>query len=84
MKSPFFPPPIEVDLRSPFFRHGPKGVFSRSGLVRLKCKSRLDGAIGWVTQIGNAGTVFLEVERDVERDVDVGQNGRPRGPQMLV
>lgn len=32
-----------------------------SGLVRLKCKSRLDGAIGWVTQIGNAGTVFLEV-----------------------
>jgi len=32
-----------------------------SGLVRLKCKSRLDGQIGWVTQIGNAGTVFLEV-----------------------
>ncbi|CAJ1377459.1 unnamed protein product [Effrenium voratum] len=33
----------------------------KSGLVRLKCKCRSDGTVGWVTAVGNAGTVFLEV-----------------------
>eukprot|EP00438_Fugacium_kawagutii_P002241 Skav227457 [mRNA] locus=scaffold2491:211824:225061:+ [translate_table: standard] len=32
-----------------------------SGLIRLKCKCRSDGAVGWVTAVGNAGTIFLEV-----------------------
>ncbi|CAE8604043.1 unnamed protein product, partial [Polarella glacialis] len=33
----------------------------KSGLVRLKCKAKSDGALGWVTIVGNAGTKFLEV-----------------------
>eukprot|EP00434_Breviolum_minutum_P011482 symbB.v1.2.010121.t1/scaffold658.1/size175746/11 len=33
----------------------------KSGLVRLKCKCRSDGAVGWATAVGNTGTVFLEV-----------------------
>ena len=35
----------------------------RSGLMRLKGKSREDGQVGWVTSVGNAGTIFLEVGR---------------------
>jgi len=31
-----------------------------SGLMRMKGKVRNDGAIGWVTAIGNTGAVFLE------------------------
>jgi len=33
----------------------------KSGLMRMKCKCRSDGASGWVTTVGNQGTVFLEV-----------------------
>mmetsp|Transcript_108929 Transcript_108929/g.274119 ORF Transcript_108929/g.274119 Transcript_108929/m.274119 type:complete len:783 (+) Transcript_108929:114-2462(+) len=33
----------------------------KSGLMRMKCKCRSDGATGWVTTVGNQGTVFLEV-----------------------
>eukprot|EP00913_Durusdinium_trenchii_P031993 g29966.t1 len=33
----------------------------KSGLLRLKCKCRSDGHVGWATSVGNAGTVFLEV-----------------------
>jgi len=33
----------------------------KSGLMRMKCKCRADGATGWVTTVGNQGTVFLEV-----------------------
>jgi len=33
----------------------------KSGLMRMKCKAKSDGAIGWVTTIGNQGTVFLEI-----------------------
>jgi len=32
-----------------------------SGLMRMKCKAKSDGATGWVTTIGNQGTVFLEI-----------------------
>lgn len=32
-----------------------------SGLMRMKCKAKSDGAVGWVTTIGNQGTVFLEL-----------------------
>jgi len=31
-----------------------------SGLTRVKCRCRNDGAVGWVTLVGNAGSVFLE------------------------
>eukprot|EP00927_Polykrikos_kofoidii_P000808 TRINITY_DN10312_c0_g1_i1.p1 TRINITY_DN10312_c0_g1~~TRINITY_DN10312_c0_g1_i1.p1 ORF type:complete len:1137 (-),score=289.10 TRINITY_DN10312_c0_g1_i1:227-3637(-) len=33
----------------------------KSGLMRMKAKAKSDGSIGWVTMIGNSGTVFLEV-----------------------
>lgn len=33
----------------------------KSGLMRMKCRAVSDGAIGWATVVGNAGTVFLEV-----------------------
>merc|ERR1719245_2110577 len=33
----------------------------KSGLMRMKCKAKLDGALGWVTTIGNQGNVYLEV-----------------------
>jgi len=33
----------------------------RSGLMRMKCKVKSDGMIGWVTTVGNQGTTFLEV-----------------------
>lgn len=32
----------------------------KSGLERLKCRTKKDGLAGWVTTVGNAGTVFLE------------------------
>merc|ERR1711972_219375 len=31
-----------------------------TGLMRMKCKCRLDGAMGWVTTVGNTGVVFVE------------------------
>merc|ERR1712045_1068687 len=31
-----------------------------SGVTRVKCKARKDGAEGWVTLKGNAGTVYAE------------------------
>jgi len=34
---------------------------SKSGLMRMKCKCKDDGVTGWVTTVGNQGTVFLEV-----------------------
>mmetsp|Transcript_80530 Transcript_80530/g.193155 ORF Transcript_80530/g.193155 Transcript_80530/m.193155 type:complete len:839 (-) Transcript_80530:110-2626(-) len=34
----------------------------KSGLMRMKCKAKLDGKVGWVTAVGNAGTVFLTVQ----------------------
>ncbi|CAE7236707.1 STOML2 [Symbiodinium natans] len=33
----------------------------KTGLMRLKCKCRTDGSVGWVTAVGNTGTTFLEV-----------------------
>mmetsp|Transcript_71828 Transcript_71828/g.155955 ORF Transcript_71828/g.155955 Transcript_71828/m.155955 type:complete len:981 (-) Transcript_71828:199-3141(-) len=30
------------------------------GLMRMKCKVRGDGSVGWVTTVSNAGTVFVE------------------------
>lgn len=32
-----------------------------SGLLRMKCRCKSDGATGWVTTVGNQGTVYLEV-----------------------
>jgi len=32
-----------------------------SGLMRMKCKTKSDGKVGWATAIGNTGTVFLTV-----------------------
>jgi hypothetical protein len=32
----------------------------KSGLMRMRCKAKTDGAIGWATVVGNQGTVFLE------------------------
>merc|ERR1712194_357716 len=34
------------------------------GVERIKCKSSLDGATGWVTIAGNQGTKFLELGGD--------------------
>ncbi|CAE7236701.1 VCPKMT [Symbiodinium natans] len=31
----------------------------KSGLMRMKCKTKNDGTVGWVTAVGNTGTVFL-------------------------
>lgn len=33
----------------------------KSGLLRMKCKCKSDGATGWVTTVGNQGTVYLQV-----------------------
>jgi hypothetical protein len=33
----------------------------KSGLMRMKCKTKSDGRVGWVTTVGNSGIVFLEV-----------------------
>jgi len=33
----------------------------KSGLMRMKCRAKNDGKIGWVTVTGNAGTTFLTV-----------------------
>jgi len=32
-----------------------------SGLTRMKCKLKSDGAVGWVTSMGNQGAVFAEL-----------------------
>lgn len=32
-----------------------------SGLIRMKCRTKSDGRIGWATTVGNSGNVFLEV-----------------------
>jgi len=32
----------------------------KSGLMRMKCKAKSSGAIGWVTTVGNQGNVYLE------------------------
>lgn len=32
----------------------------KSGLMRMKCKARTSGIIGWVTTVGNQGNVYLE------------------------
>mmetsp|Transcript_51412 Transcript_51412/g.161598 ORF Transcript_51412/g.161598 Transcript_51412/m.161598 type:complete len:1046 (+) Transcript_51412:165-3302(+) len=33
----------------------------KSGLMRMKCKVKSDGMTGWVTTVGNQGTVYMEV-----------------------
>jgi len=33
----------------------------QSGLQRMRCRCRSDGATGWVTTVGNQGKVFLQV-----------------------
>lgn len=33
----------------------------KSGLMRMKCRAISDGAVGWATVVGNAGTVYLQV-----------------------
>uniref|UniRef100_A0A7S2B3I9 EF-hand domain-containing protein n=1 Tax=Alexandrium andersonii TaxID=327968 RepID=A0A7S2B3I9_9DINO len=33
----------------------------KSGLMRMKCKAKSDGMTGWVTTLGNQGTVYMEV-----------------------
>mmetsp|Transcript_56253 Transcript_56253/g.91043 ORF Transcript_56253/g.91043 Transcript_56253/m.91043 type:complete len:981 (+) Transcript_56253:64-3006(+) len=33
----------------------------KSGLLRMKCKAKSDGALGWVTAVGNTGIKFLDV-----------------------
>merc|ERR1712060_891039 len=33
----------------------------KSGLMRMKCRTRTDGITGYVTTVGNQGTVYLEV-----------------------
>lgn len=33
----------------------------KSGLMRMKCRCRADGATGWVTTVGNQGKKFMEV-----------------------
>eukprot|EP00931_Biecheleriopsis_adriatica_P039564 TRINITY_DN2261_c0_g1_i5.p1 TRINITY_DN2261_c0_g1~~TRINITY_DN2261_c0_g1_i5.p1 ORF type:complete len:798 (-),score=282.58 TRINITY_DN2261_c0_g1_i5:165-2558(-) len=32
----------------------------KSGLMRLKCKTKNDNVVGWATAVGNAGTVFMQ------------------------
>merc|ERR1712099_96765 len=32
----------------------------KSGLIRMKCKVKSSGAIGWVTTVGNQGNVYVE------------------------
>lgn len=33
----------------------------KSGLMRMKCKAKSDGAVGWATTTGNQGTTFLQL-----------------------
>merc|ERR1712129_97054 len=33
----------------------------KSGLMRMKCRTKTDAITGWVTTVGNQGTVYLEV-----------------------
>jgi len=33
----------------------------KSGLMRMKAKARTDGAVGWVTTVGNTDTVFIDL-----------------------
>mmetsp|Transcript_26421 Transcript_26421/g.78745 ORF Transcript_26421/g.78745 Transcript_26421/m.78745 type:complete len:718 (-) Transcript_26421:151-2304(-) len=33
----------------------------KSGLMRMKCRCKSDGMVGYVTTVGNTGTVFVEV-----------------------
>lgn len=33
----------------------------KSGLMRMKCRAKMDGKVGWVTVVGNTGTVYLAV-----------------------
>lgn len=33
----------------------------KSGMIRMKCKTKMDHKVGWATAVGNAGTVFLTV-----------------------
>uniref|UniRef100_A0A7S1PID9 EF-hand domain-containing protein n=1 Tax=Alexandrium catenella TaxID=2925 RepID=A0A7S1PID9_ALECA len=33
----------------------------KSGLMRMKCKVKSDGMTGWVTTVGNQGTLYMEV-----------------------
>lgn len=33
----------------------------KSGLMRMKCKVKSDGQVGWVTTVGNQGTVYVEL-----------------------
>lgn len=32
-----------------------------SGLMRMQCRVKSDGTVGWATSVGNTGTVFLEM-----------------------
>merc|ERR1712060_259008 len=32
----------------------------KSGLMRMRCKAKSDGACGWATTVGNEGKVFME------------------------
>jgi len=34
----------------------------KSGLTRMKCRAKSDGLVGWVTTVGNAGTIFAIVQ----------------------
>merc|ERR1711966_367403 len=42
-------------------REWPK-LEEKSGLTRMKCKAKSDGLVGWVTTVGNAGTVFVSLQ----------------------
>jgi Ca2+-binding EF-hand superfamily protein len=42
-------------------REWPK-LEEKSGLTRMKCKAKSDGLVGWVTTLGNAGTVFATLQ----------------------
>merc|ERR1719253_254375 len=33
----------------------------KTGLMRMKCKAKADGATGWATTLGNSGVEFLVV-----------------------
>jgi len=33
----------------------------KSGLVRMKCKVKSDGSVGWVTTVGNQGNVYVQL-----------------------
>jgi len=42
-------------------REWPK-LEEKSGLTRMKCKAKSDGLVGWVTTVGNAGTIFASLQ----------------------